>query len=147
MLVRERSSVGPFLYDDVIPFLEYAKEKGLKMGILTNGNANVSYDATLSRYNMLCLGAGDVGCFKPSPLGFLACVQLLDVAPHRVLFVGDDYEKDCNGAKAAGMKTMLLRRDRGFKEEEKTDYPDADICSHVLSVEEYEGYLSLLSKE
>lgn len=117
------------------------------MGILTNGNANISYDASLSRFNMLCLGAGEIGCSKPSPLGFLACVQLLEVAPHRILFIGDDYEKDCGGAKAAGMKAMLLRRERIFKQEEKTDYPDADICAHVLSVEEYESYLSLLSEE
>jgi dephospho-CoA kinase len=147
LLVRERSNVGPYLYEDVTPFLEYAKERGLRLGVLTNGNANISYDNSLSRYNMLCLGAADVGCSKPSPLGFLACVQLLDVAPHRVLFVGDDYDKDCAGAKAAGMKTMLLSRDKAVREEDKANFPDADLCCSRLSIEEYEAFVSLLSED
>ena len=50
------------------------------------------------------------------------------------LQTGDSYEKDIVGAKAIGMKTALLLRDReAASADDKTTYPDADMIWHSLN--------------
>ena len=47
---------------------------------------------------------------KPSPVPFIAISQRTGVPPSRILFVGDSFEKDVEGARAAGMCGALLAR-------------------------------------
>ena len=56
------------------------------------------------------IGACDVGKMKPSPVPFIAISQRTGVPPSRILFVGDSFEKDVMGARAAGMCGALLAR-------------------------------------
>jgi FMN phosphatase YigB (HAD superfamily) len=48
----------------------------------------------------------EVGVRKPAPEVFLHACHGLGVEPATVLFVGDDLERDVQGAAAVGMRTM-----------------------------------------
>jgi HAD superfamily hydrolase (TIGR01509 family) len=53
--------------------------------------------------------SGEVGYVKPHPRIFEVALDALDVAPERVLFVGDNWASDMVGAHAAGMATCHHR--------------------------------------
>ncbi|MGE4585472.1 MAG: HAD family hydrolase [Sphaerochaeta sp.] len=65
--------------------------------------------------------AEESGYLKPSPLAFSYLLDRLAVDPDQVLFMGDSYQKDCQGAKRAGMYACLITR------RAKTLHPDADL--------------------
>jgi 2-haloalkanoic acid dehalogenase type II len=50
--------------------------------------------------------------YKPDPRAFNALCKATGVAPHEVLYVGDSAYDDAHGAKLAGMRTVLIRRDQ-----------------------------------
>jgi HAD superfamily hydrolase (TIGR01509 family) len=111
------------LYDDVRPTIAALRQRGLKVGIVSN----TSTDATV-----LCtkLGVGDlvdfvvssclVGCEKPGRLIFETALQLAGVWPGRAVHVGDQPRSDALGATMMGMHALLLDRDDLLPEEEYT---------------------------
>ncbi len=50
----------------------------------------------------------DVDAFKPDPRGFLVACERWNLAPERVLYVGDRAEVDAVGARAAGMPCAII---------------------------------------
>lgn len=57
LFVSIRSDVSGHLYDDVIPCLNYlTKEIGVRVAVLTNGNANLTSCTVLGEYVTLSLG-------------------------------------------------------------------------------------------
>jgi putative hydrolase of the HAD superfamily len=52
-----------------------------------------------------------VGVEKPDPAIFRAALDALGVAPGEALYVGDLYDVDVVGARAAGMEAVLLLPD------------------------------------
>lgn len=151
--------MSPHLFPDVQPFLEAVKNCGIRMGLFTNGNANISDCTVLSPYFSLLLGGADVGASKPSPAGFVACAQLTGFKPARTLYIGDSYEKDIVGAKKCGMLTaLILREDRSncdapngssgvqtaadvMASAAANAYPDADMVLTSLQWEEVKQHL------
>ncbi len=65
ILLRVRSDVIAHCYEDSIPCLRWLKEEqNVKIGVLTNGNANLMQHAPgLFEYLNISLTAGDVGMF------------------------------------------------------------------------------------
>lgn len=61
--------------------------------------------------------------YKPDPRIFQAFVERVGVAPEQVLYVGDSPYDDAHGAKLAGMRTVLVRRDQNTPG--RTPPPDA----------------------
>lgn len=122
-----RSDLTAHCYADSLSCLQYLREQGLSAHILTNGNAR---DTCLHDHMGMFLSAGDMGAAKPSPVGFIACAQRLGVPVQQILYVGDSYENDMVGAKAVGMKTALLLRDK--QEVDKEKYPAADVIVNSL---------------
>lgn len=120
LFLEARSDVDGNLYDDSLSCLN---SHGIKVGILTNGNADLS-KTVLGSLLSVCVTAGLVGAAKPSPVPFITCCQRLGVVPSEVLFVGDDYDKDVKGAKKAGMVTLFLDREK--KSLSERDWEDAD---------------------
>ncbi len=55
--------------------------------------------------------AGALGLRKPDPRAFLTACERLDVPPGSVVSVGDEFEVDVLGARAAGLAAVLLDRD------------------------------------
>ena len=72
--------------------------------------------------------------YKPDPRAFGAICEATGVAPDRVLYVGDSAYDDAHGAKAAGMTTVLIRRNQDTPG--RTPPPDAAKLlepDHVVS--------------
>jgi len=57
--------------------------------------------------------SGDVGVKKPDPAIFTPALEQTGLATDEVLFVGDSPEDDIAGAKAAGLRPVLIRRSLG----------------------------------
>jgi putative hydrolase of the HAD superfamily len=52
--------------------------------------------------------SSEVGWRKPAPAFFAAVCAAVGRTPAEVLFVGDDFANDCEGARAAGLRALLL---------------------------------------
>ncbi|MCL2351251.1 MAG: HAD family hydrolase [Firmicutes bacterium] len=106
---------GAVLYDDAEAALRFLRDKGLKLGALTDvaygmDNAYSLRDIEAIRwYFDAVLTSVDVGFRKPGKAGFLELLRLLGVSPAEMLYVGDE-EKDIAGAKAAGAVSALIVR-------------------------------------
>ncbi len=107
------------LYEDAIPTLDALRERGLKLGLLSNsardldefvGHHGLTVDAVLtSRAH---------GKTKPHEAIFRRMLELLDVAVDEAVMVGDTVEDDVEGALAVGMVAVLVDREGRYPERE-----------------------------
>jgi putative hydrolase of the HAD superfamily len=107
------------LFDDVPPVLEDLRERGLKLGVVSNTGRDV--DEFLAHHNLrfdAALSSRVHGKVKPHPTIFQAVLDRLGVDAERATMVGDSPEDDLEGARGLGMKAFLVDRE-GL-------YPDAE---------------------
>ncbi len=84
---------------------------GLRLGVVSNSDGRVEAAleaAGLREYFDVVLDSALVGVEKPDPAIFHAALEALGVRPDEALYVGDLYEVDVVGARAAGMEAVLL---------------------------------------
>ena len=97
------------LYDDTIPVLAALRGAGLKIGLVSNSARDVR---EFARHHGLDVDAGissfHHGRTKPHASIFRAVLDLLEVAPEEAVMVGDAVEEDLAGARALGMRAILL---------------------------------------
>lgn len=101
------------VHPDVFPTLTALRERGILLGIITNGSAfnqSRKMDHTgLRAYMDLVVLAGEEGIQKPDPRVFRMAAARLGVPCACCVFVGDNPENDLMGAKNAGF--IPLRKD------------------------------------
>lgn len=101
------------VHPDVFPTLTALREKGILLGVITNGSAfnqSRKMDHTgLRAYMDLVVLAGEEGIQKPDPRVFQLAAARLGVPCECCVFVGDNPENDLQGAQDAGM--IPLRKD------------------------------------
>jgi HAD superfamily hydrolase (TIGR01662 family) len=99
------------LYEDVLPVLEALRAAGLKLGLVSNSARDVR---EFARHHALDIDAGissfHHGKTKPHASIFRAVLALLEVEPHEAAMVGDTLEDDIEGARAIGMRAVLVDR-------------------------------------
>jgi putative hydrolase of the HAD superfamily len=91
--------------------LQKLRDAGLKLGVVSNSDGRVEQAleaAGLLSYFDVVIDSALVGVEKPDPRIFHAALDALGVAPGEALYVGDLYEVDVVGARAAGMEAVLL---------------------------------------
>ncbi|MDV3103257.1 TIGR02253 family HAD-type hydrolase [Thermococcus waiotapuensis] len=101
------------VYPDVPPVLEWLKEEGYLLGVVTSGPEyqKVKLKITgLDRYFDVVVIREDVGEIKPSPKIFLYALETLEVNPENAVMVGDSLWQDVYGGKNVGMKTAWINR-------------------------------------
>jgi putative hydrolase of the HAD superfamily len=108
------------LFDDVLPTLGALRERGLRLGLLSNTardlelfvqHHGLAVDAVLtSRLH---------GKTKPHEAIFRRMLELLDVRPEEAAMVGDTLEDDVEGARGVGMRAVLVDRDGRYPEVEQ----------------------------
>jgi len=100
------------LYEDVQPVLERLRSAGLKIGLVSNSARDV---LDFARHHALRIDAGissfHHGRTKPHASIFRAVLDLLEVEPSEAMMVGDTIADDIEGARALGMRAILLDRE------------------------------------
>lgn len=87
------------------------RSAGLRLGVVSNSDGQV--EAALRAAGLrdcfdVVIDSALFGAEKPDPAIFRAALRTLGVEPHEALYVGDLYEVDILGARAAGMEAVLL---------------------------------------
>ena len=100
------------LYDDVPDVLTALRSAGLRIGLVSNSARDVR---EFARHHELDVDAGissfHHGRTKPHASIFRAVLDLLDVEPAEAVMIGDMIADDIEGARAVGMRAILLDRD------------------------------------
>ena len=116
--------------DHVPAVLDALADRGLKLVVVSNANGTLREHLTrlnLSRHFACVLDSCDEGVEKPDPRIFEIALDRSDSRPETTIHVGDLYEVDVVGARAAGIRAVLL--------DEGALYPDAD-CPRVTALSE-----------
>ena len=83
-----------------------------RLGIVSNFYGNLAAaceEAGIGRYFVATIDSVDVGCVKPDARIFHAALERLNASPAEAVFVGDSPVRDMAGARAIGMRHVLLR--------------------------------------
>jgi putative hydrolase of the HAD superfamily len=107
------------LFDDVMPALTSLESRGIILGLVSNVDRDVS--SLLDKLSIgsrlkIKLTSCEVGFTKPDPAIFLEAVRRSGMTGSETLYIGDQYQIDVLGARAAGLKALLLDRHDYFKE-------------------------------
>lgn len=101
-----------FLYEDALPALALLREHGLRVGLVSNGQRDLEEFARHHRLDVdACVGSRAHGKVKPHRSIFEAALAALDAAAPEAVMVGDSYADDIEGARALGMRAILLDRE------------------------------------
>lgn len=101
-----------FLYDDALPALAALRAHGLRLGLISNGQRDL--DAFAEHHELdvdVCVGSKHHGYVKPHRSIFEAALAALDVSPDETAMVGDSKHDDIEGARALGLRAVLLDRE------------------------------------
>ncbi len=101
------------VFEDVFPVLEDLKSRGIALGIISNWDERLRpllRGLKLDRYFDVIVVSCEAGAHKPSPTIFEQACSALSAHPANTLHVGDNFEMDVAGARAAGMQARWLRR-------------------------------------
>jgi putative hydrolase of the HAD superfamily len=112
-MVREWERHENFsLYEDALPVLHELRRHELKIGLISNGQRDLE---EFTEHHVLdvdtVVGSKAHGRIKPHASIFVAALDALGVAPAETVMVGDSYEDDIEGARALGIRAILLDRD------------------------------------
>jgi HAD superfamily hydrolase (TIGR01549 family) len=99
------------LFEDVLPVLEELRKAELRLGLVSNGIRDLNEFVAHHRLDVdAIVGSRAHGYVKPHPTIFQAALQQLGVAPADAVMVGDSLEEDIEGARALGMRAILMDR-------------------------------------
>lgn len=96
------------LFEDVRPALHRLRSR-YPLATLSNGNADLGR-VGLAEFFALSLNARQIGVGKPHPSCFERLAHDLHLAPHDIIYVGDDPFLDVAAARAAGLRTAWMNR-------------------------------------
>lgn len=113
--MERRFDTGRFAvaYPDAAPAIAALRAAGYRLGIISNGTAGMR--ACIEHLGLdegmeFVIVSALVGWEKPHPEIFRAALAHSGLAPGDVIYVGDDYLCDVEGASAAGIQPVWLRR-------------------------------------
>ena len=106
------------LYDDAIPVLEALRAHELRIGLISNGQRDLEEFALHHRLDVdVAVGSKSHGRTKPHASIFETALASLEAAAADTVMVGDSYADDIEGARALGMRAILLDRDGAYPDE------------------------------
>jgi putative hydrolase of the HAD superfamily len=102
-----------FIYPDVLPALEYWRQQGITLGVLSNFDSRlyvVLHALDLSEFFSSITISTEAGAAKPEPEIFVQALQKHDCSADAAWHIGDSYSEDYQGAKSAGIRGIWLKR-------------------------------------
>lgn len=125
------------LYEDVPAALAALKKRGLTLGLLTNMSREVEHirhDLGLDEYFSFTVTPEDAGADKPEAAFFGCALERAGVSAAEAMHVGDQYPLDIVGARAAGIRAVMIDR--------VNMYPEITDCPRIHSLAELPDYLT-----
>lgn len=103
-------------FDDVAEVLSSLRDRGYRLGLLTNGSEDqqlgkLSATGLAECFDVVCISE-TIGVQKPDSRAFDTLARSLEVESHQCLFIGDTFVQDVAGATAAGMQAFVIERHR-----------------------------------
>lgn len=96
-------------------FLKQCRDNGIKVGVLSDYPSRLKLETmginTLFSLN-LCSTDAEINTFKPSPVGILLACRIWEIAPEKLVYIGDRTEIDGTAASAAGAQFILVGHQR-----------------------------------
>ena len=100
------------LFEDALPVLEELRAAELRLGLVSNGIRDLHEFVAHHRLDVdAIVGSRAHGYVKPHPTIFQAALEQLGVGPAHAAMVGDSLEEDVEGARALGMRAVLIDRE------------------------------------
>jgi putative hydrolase of the HAD superfamily len=98
---------------ETIEMLEYLKESGFKLGLISNTNPTIQ--RVLDKYDLHKYFDAEVmsyqeGKLKTDPELFNKLIERLQVTKDQTVMIGDSIQTDVLGSRAAGIRSILLDR-------------------------------------
>ncbi len=117
ILAQVRPEYTP--YPEVPEVLEELRRRGYRLAVVSNWEPDLP--DVLNRVGLLdafdvVVASAVVGAAKPDPRIFRVALETLKVEPQATVHVGDSYEADVQGARAAGIHPVLLDRDYVYQQ-------------------------------
>jgi HAD superfamily hydrolase (TIGR01662 family) len=101
-----------FLYDDVPATIAFLRGHGMRVGLISNGQRDLEEFTEHHGLDVdVAVGSRHHGYVKPHRSIFDTALAALDVGPRETVMVGDSLEDDIEGARALGMRAILLDRE------------------------------------
>ena len=125
------------VFEDVVPALELLKGRGLILGVISNLRRDMDElcrQIKLDPYLDFCVTSREAGAEKPHAPIFLAALQRARVSAQEAVHVGDQYQSDVEGARAVGIRPVLLDRE-GW-------YQNVNDCSRIETLPQLDQLLS-----
>jgi len=98
-----------YLDEGIIPMLTNIKEKGIKIGLISNCFSEevtvIRESILLPYFDAVCLSYEE-GIVKPNKKIFYRCMKRLDVLPEECIYIGDGGSFELEAASEVGMKPM-----------------------------------------
>jgi putative hydrolase of the HAD superfamily len=101
-------------YADAVPALKALRAGGHRLAIVSNWDCSLGDWLEPSGLTALVDGvvtSAATGAAKPDPAIFRRALELLGVEAASTVHVGDSLDKDVDGARAAGIRAVLVTRD------------------------------------
>jgi putative hydrolase of the HAD superfamily len=100
------------LFEDALPVLDELRGAGLGIGLVSNGIRDLTEFVAHHRLDVdAIVDSRTHGRVKPHPTIFRAALDLLAVDPADAVMVGDSLEEDVEGARALGLRAILIDRE------------------------------------
>jgi HAD superfamily hydrolase (TIGR01549 family) len=100
------------LFEDVMPVLDELRKAGLRIALVSNGIRDLTEFVAHHRLDVdAIVDSRSHGRVKPHPTIFQAALDALGVVPDDAVMVGDSLEEDVEGARALGMRAILIDRE------------------------------------
>ena len=105
---------GTEVFPDVVEALTLLRERGLKLGLVTNAfqpmwmrDVEMEQHGIRDFFETCRFSAADAGYLKPHPSIFAKALTCLETQPEETIFIGDNPVADIAGAQAAGMRAVM----------------------------------------
>jgi putative hydrolase of the HAD superfamily len=108
------------LFEDVMPVLEELRAAALRIAVVSNGIRDLTEFVAHHRLDVdAVVDSRSHGRVKPHPTIFQAALDSLGVPATDAVMVGDSVEEDFEGARALGMRAILVDREERHPEVEE----------------------------
>ncbi|HEY5620589.1 MAG TPA: HAD family hydrolase [Candidatus Bathyarchaeia archaeon] len=125
IIVKSRAA-NAVAFKDAKPTLEKLSKRGTKLAVISNVSSHevalrILKNVGLRKYFDQVITSAHTGIRKPDPGIFLYALMQFGLKPIEAVHVGDSEEHDVWGAKATGIRTVLISR-RAIREKTVADF-------------------------